>query len=508
MTDRTWRPPATDFVDGRATGQMRTPAAQRGAHQAAIALVLLSGVSACSFAPDYARPSPPMPATYREPVEPGESIARLGWHDFFRRPELQRLIGEALAHNRDIRIASARVAEARAAWRIEGASLYPQLDAVGTGTRGRSLFNLPEVGATPVDIRQVSAQLNASWEIDFWGRLRNLREAARWQYLASEEARRAVATSLVAQVANGYLLEREYEERATLARRSIKTREESLRIMRRRYEVGAGSKLDMTQAQTLLAQARMTLQALEQDRAVNRNALALLVGHPVTIAPGTLTLLDSPEHPPLPVGLPSQLLVNRPDIVEAENRLRAANANIGAARAAFFPNISLTGAYGTMSDDLDGLFSSGSEAWSFSPTISLPLFNAGRLKGNLDVAKARREGAVAEYEKTIQSAFRDVSDALVRRRQLQLQIDTTKEMLAAQRERARLAQLRFDNGRSTYLEVLDAQRDLFDAEQSLVQLRRAELASVVALYSALGGGFAEGRAFDNAETVRNGEQTP
>jgi multidrug efflux system outer membrane protein len=472
------------------------------------AVSMLLGVSACSFVPTYIRPEQPTPAVYHESMQAGESIARLGWHAFFRRPELQGLIGEALANNRDIRIASARVAEARATWRIEGTSLYPQLDAIGTGTRGRNLFNLPGAGATPVDVRQVSAQLSASWEIDFWGRLRNLRDAARWQYLATEEARRAVATSLVAQVANGYLLEREYEERAALARRSIETREESLRIMRRRYEVGAGSKLDMTQAQTLLAQARMTLQALEQDQAVNHNALALLVGHPVTIAPGTLTLLDAPEHPPLAVGLPSDLLVNRPDIVEAENRLRAANANIGAARAAFLPNISLAGAYGTMSDELDGLFTGGSEAWSFTPTIRLPLFNAGKLKGNLDVAQARRDGAIAEYEKAIQSAFRDVSDALVRRRQLQLQIDTTKEMLEAQRERARLAQLRFDNGRSAYLEVLDAQRDLFDAEQSLVQLRRAELASVVALYSSLGGGFADGRAFETVTSANNGEQTP
>ncbi|PEQ13127.1 RND transporter [Novosphingobium sp. PC22D] len=471
-------------------------------------MALALGVSACSFAPDYVRPPQPVPESYPAPAPAGaSSIADLGWQDFFRQPELQRLIAEALANNRDIRIASARVDEARGAWRIEGAPLYPQLDAVATGTRGRSLFNLPTTGATPVEVRQISAQLNASWEIDFWGRLRNLRDAARWQYLATEEARRAVATSLVAQVANGYLLEREYEERAALARRSIETREESLRIMRRRYEVGSGSRLDMAQAQILLAQARTTLQALEQDRAVNRNALALLVGHPVTIAPGTLTLRDAPEGIPLPVGLPSQLLVNRPDVVAAENRLRAANANIGAARAAFLPNISLTGAYGTMSDALDGLFADGSEAWSFSPTISMPLFNAGRLKGNLDVVKARREIAVAEYEQTIQTAFRDVSDALVRRRQLQLQIDTTKDLLDAQRERARLAQLRFDNGRSAYLEVLDAQRDLFEAEQSLVQLRRAELASIVALYAALGGGFAGTPAFDTAATGNDEEQT-
>ena len=331
--------------------------------------------------------------------------------------------------------------------------------------------------------------MSASWEIDFWGRLRNLNDAARNRYLATEEAKRAVATGLIAQVANGYLLEREYEERLALARRTIVTREDSLRIMRRRYEVGSGSKLEMTQAQLLLAQAQDALQALEQDRDVNRNALALLVGRPVEIVPGPLGLAETGPDIALPPGLPSDLLVNRPDIVAAEYQLRAANADIGAARAAFFPNISLTGAFGTASSDLDGLFGDGSRAWSFTPTIALPLFNAGRLSGNLDLAKARQVEAVASYEKTVQGAFRDVSDALVRRRQLALRIDTARSSLDALRERARLAGLRFDNGRSAYLEVLDAQRDLFDTEQALIQLRRAHLASGIALYAALGGGF-------------------
>ncbi len=474
-----------------------------GRASAVLPLLLLAG---CSFAPDHVRPAMPVPDKYVSPASNDTSVGALGWRDYFRDAPLQTLIEQTLANNRDIRIASARVAEARASWRIEGAALYPELNAVGTGTRGRTLFNLPGVGATPVDVRQISAQLSASWEIDFWGRLRNLRDAARWQYLATEEARRAVATDLIAQVANGYLLEREYEERTALARQSISTREEALRILRRRYEVGSGSKLDMAQAQTLLAQAETALQALEQDREVNRNALALLVGQPVDITPGPLGMAELELHVAIPAGLPSELLVNRPDIVAAEHRLRAASANIGAARAAFMPNISLTGAYGTMSDKLDGLFTGGSEAWSFSPTISLPLFNAGRLKGNLDVAKARQEQAVAEYEQAIQSAFRDVSDALVRRRQLALQIDTTARLLDAQRERARLAQLRFDNGRSAYLEVLDAQRDLFEAEQGLVQLRRAEMASAVALYSALGGGFVADTNFNGGASGMNGGQ--
>lgn len=463
-------------------------------------------LSACSFAPDHVRPAMPVPGHYALQATDGASVGVLGWRDYFRDAPLQTLIEQALANNRDIRIASARVAEARASWRIEGSALYPELDAVGTGTRGRTLFNLPGVGATPVDVRQISAQLRASWEIDFWGRLHNLRDAARWQYLATEEARRAVATDLIAQVANGYLLEREYEERTALARQSVTTRKEALRILRRHYEVGSGSKLDMAQAQTLLAQAETALQALEQDRDVNHNTLTLLVGRPVDIAPGPLGMAEVEPHMAIPAGLPSQLLLIRPDIVAAEHRLRAASANIGVARAAFMPNISLTGAYGTMSDELNGLFAGGSEAWSFSPTISLPLFNAGRLKGNLDVARARRDLAVAEYERTVQSAFRDVSDALVRRRQLALQIDTTATLLEAQRERARLAQLRFDNGRSAYLEVLDAQRDLFEAEQALVQLRRAEMASAVALYSALGGGFVADANFDSGASRKNGGQ--
>jgi NodT family efflux transporter outer membrane factor (OMF) lipoprotein len=455
--------------------------------------MLLAG---CSFAPAYVRPPQPVPDRYVEQARPGSSIARIGWRDFFQDAQLRSLITQALANNRDIRIAAARVAEARASWRIEGAALYPQLDAVGTGTRARSLFNLPGSGTLPIDEKQISAQLSAGWEIDLWGRLRNLREAARAQYLASEESRRAIATDLIAQVANGYLLEREYEERAALARRSIGTREESLRIMRRRYEVGSGSKLDMMQAQILLAQAQSALQALDQDRGVNRNALALLVGRSVDITPGASGLAGAWPDLILPAGLPSELLVNRPDILAAEHQLVAANANIGAARAAFFPNINLTGAYGVASASLDDLFKNGVKVWSFTPTVTLPLFDAGRLKGNLGVAQARRDRAVAEYEQAVQRAFRDVSDALVRKRQLALQIDSTAVLLAAQRERARLAQLRFDNGRSTYLEVLDAQRDLFDAEQALVQLRRAELASVIALYSSLGGGFAADPVFD------------
>lgn len=453
-----------------------------------LAPLLLQG---CSLAPTYVRPALPTPDAFpgRSATTVGTSVARIGWRDFFQDEQLRALIADALENNRDIRIAAARVVQARAGWRIEGAALYPEIDAAATGTRGRSFFNLPGAGPLRPEVKQVTAQLSAGWEIDLWGRLRNMQESARNQYLATEEARRGVATDLVAQVATGYLLEREYEERLSLAQQTVSTRQDSLRIMRRRYEVGSGSKLEMTQAQTLLAQAKNVVEQLVQDRDVNRNALTLLVGRPVDIAPGSLGAAEPGLDVAIPDGIPSELLVYRPDVMAAEYQLRAVHADIGAARAAFLPRIQLTGAFGSTSADLDSLFGAGSLSWNFTPTIALPLFNAGRLAANLDLAKARRVEAVATYEKTVQTAFRDVSDALVRRRQLVRQIEITRTVYDALRERARLAQLRFDNGRSTYLEVLDAQRDLFEAEQTLVRLRRAHLASGVALYAALGGGF-------------------
>lgn len=455
----------------------------------ATALLLAGGLSACSFAPDYRTPALPVPASFPAAAPESGSLAALDWQGFFREPALASLIAQALEHNRDVRIAAARIEEARAAYRIQGSSLYPQLNATARGTRAHTPADLSMTGRE-ITSDQIYAQLSAGWEIDFWGRLANLKAAARAQYLASEEGWRGVAISLIAQVANGYWRERELAERIALARSTADGRAESLRIIRRRYEEGAGSKLELVQAETLLAQARTALQALEQDRETNRNALALLAGGPVEAAPGSLQQAEDIALPELAAGLPSELLLHRPDIIAAEQRLRAANANIGAARAAFFPTISLTGAYGTASADLDGLFRAGSEAWSFTPVITLPLFQGGRNIANLDLAKARRNIAVADYERTVQAAFRDVADALVQRRQLAAQIASTRDMVAAQRERARLARLRFDNGRSAYLEVLDAERDLFQGEQALVQLRRAYLASGAGLYAALGGGIA------------------
>jgi NodT family efflux transporter outer membrane factor (OMF) lipoprotein len=451
----------------------------------------LLGLASCNLAPKYVQPELPVPSAYSETAPGGASIATIGWHDFFRDEQLRSLINHAIANNRDMRIATARVAQARGAWRIQGSALYPQFDAQFGGVRGNGSDDFaPDVPLSGVTIpdKLTFAQVGAGWELDFWGKLRNMNEAARQRFFATDEARRAVAINLVAQVANGYLLEREYGDRIAIAERTVETRRESFRIMRRRYEVGYGNNLEAQQAQMLLSEAQTTLEGLVQDRDVNRNTLAYLVGQPVDIPPASLQMVAGVDT--IPVGLPSELLTNRPDIVAAEYGLLAANADIGAARAAFFPSINLTGALGFASTDLSGLFSGGTGNWLFAPVLNLPLFNGGRLRGNLDLAKARQVEAVANYEQTIQNAFREVQDALVRRRQLKLQMDTMTEMLRAAELRARLAQMRYDAGSATYLEVLDGQRDLFDTQQGLVRVQRAYLATAVSLYSALGGGFA------------------
>lgn len=455
-------------------------------HFAAACLCAL-GLGGCSFTPAYVRPALPTPAVFPNQAETTGSVATIGWRDFFPDPELASLIQTALANNRDLRVATARLDQARAQAKFANAQLYPRLDAVAAGTRGRTPADLSPTGQAET-AASYQAVLQAAWEVDLWGRLRAGRASARETYLASAEGRRAVATTLVEQVVIAYLLEAEYQERMQLARRMAETREQSLRIMRRRYEVGSGSKLDMEQAELLLRQAQLSLQGLEGDRAVNRDALDLLVGQPVEISSAGLDLekLDRPA----PTGLPSELLANRPDVAAAEHQLKAANADIGAARAAFFPNISLTAQGGTASAALEHLFRAGQGTWSFAPTLAQTVFDAGRNGANLDLAKAKRDEAVAGYERTIQQAFRDVADALARRRQLAAQIATTESLLLALEERARLADLRFANGRSAYLEVLDAQRNLFNAQQDLVQLKRAYLTSGVALYAALGGGFA------------------
>ena len=452
-------------------------------------LFLLSG---CSLSPHYEQPAPPLAKEFNmeglEVSAASPDVFRLGWSQFFGDARLHELLTLAMENNRSLRVAIQRVEEAMALYGIRRADQLPNISAGALGDRSRVPADLSITGRS-LTAWQYQAMFNLStWELDFWGRVRSLKEADLEFFLAAKEARRAVQLSLVAQVANSYLLERELDERLSSARKALTTREESCRIMKRCYEVGAASKLDATQSELLLNQALSELTVLERMREQSHNALTLLVGAPIILESRPLSQIESAFARDIKPGLPSDLLLNRPDLLAAEHKLKAAHANIGAARAAFFPRIALTGALGSRSSELEDLFGAGSMAWSFMPGISLPIFDGGRNQANFDLAEARRNIAVANYEQTVQSAFREVADALADRRWITRQVAVQQDTVTTLTERTRLAHLRYQSGAASYLEVLDAERDRFAAEQSLVQVRRALLASAVNLYSALGGG--------------------
>ncbi len=453
-----------------------------------IAMTLLL-VGCASMAPDYRAPELPVPDHYAGTGAAASEIdpQLMAWQNYFTDPALQPLIQAGLNHNRDLRLAVLRVAEARAAYGIQRAESLPQFDLAGGGNRQRVPGDLNLTGDT-----QYSSQYNAgvglsSWEVDFWGRIRSLNQAALAQYLASEANQQAVTNSLIAQVADGYYGLLALNERIDLAAKAITTHQESVRIFTRRYQVGSGSKMDLTQVQTLLAQAQGLHSQLQQERDMQIHALQVLVGVETPLpTQARFAMTGLPNS--VPVGLPSNLLTRRPDIIAAEYRLQGANANIGAARAAFFPRLALTGQFGSASADLNGLFDSGSQAWSFMPSLSIPIFHGGRLRANVDLAEVRKDMAVAEYEKTIQQAFREVSDGLNNIKWLSNQITIQGQSLAAQAETARLAQMSYDYGAVNFLSVLDAQRNLLSAEQQLVQVKRGLMSAKISLYMALGGG--------------------
>lgn len=448
--------------------------------------IILSG---CSFAPPHIRPAMPVPCVWPSPKDrTNEAAARLRWREFFRDPRLQAQIEIALCNNRDLHAAISRVELARSLYRVQRADLYPQVSGQAVPMRTKIPGVLLPTGKS-VTARLFAGFLNASWEIDLWGRIRNLSDAGFNNWLATDEARRSVTLILIAEVANNWLMGRELDERIILAHKTINTRRESDRIARRRFEEGYSSRLDLTQADAQLGEAESALISLEQEREQTRNALAVLLGVPACNEVIPLSLVEDAVVRDLPPGLPCELLLQRPDIRGAEDRLRAQEANIGAARAAFFPRITLFGDYGIINASSNALFSGGSEsAWLYGANVVAPIFTGGRLLGNLAGAKAERAIAIAEYEKTVQTAFRDVSDALAARRWLRKQVTTQRQTLAALAERARLSDIRYRTGSSAFLEVLEAQRDLFDTEQTLTQTRRARLSSEINLYVAIGGG--------------------
>lgn len=467
---------------------------------------LVALMSGCTLStPTYQSPALPVADVYTGVAahDTGIPAAQISWKTYFTDPALRHLIEQALANNRDVRSALLRVQEMRAAYGIQRADRLPtiagSLDATRTAVPGDL-----NVSGRPVVGNQFQLGVGfSSWEIDLWGRVSSLNAAALETYLASNATRRATVLSLITQVANSYLALCETDERLMLAQRTVASRAESLRIFRRRVDLGATSRLELTQVELLWQQAMALQVQLEQTRATQINALTLLVGSTLQLPPSPDRFNDLPRLPELKAGLPSDLLLYRPDILATEHAMQAAQANIAAARAAFFPRIALTAFAGTASAELNGLFRSGSQAWTFSPGITLPIFDSGRREAAAEVARLRREQAVAHYEQTIQAAFRDVADALSARHWLAAQDDIARETLRVQSERARLAKLRYDHGSARYLEVLDAERDLLSSEQQLVQIHRASLSAQVALFAALGGGsqFADELSLSFADPV-------
>jgi outer membrane protein, multidrug efflux system len=469
---------------------------------AAAAVLFATG---CTMAPHYNRPEAPVSQTFpqggvyaTQPGEPGGSpVVRsasgaaatdIGWRDFFTDPRLQQLVEIALKNNRDLRVSVLNVEAARAQYQITRAALFPTIDAVGTESRTRVPRDLQTSPLNPVSVYNVGLQ--ASWEIDFWGRIRSLKDQALAQYLATAEARKAAEISLVSQVADQYLTMLADDDLLAVTQNTLKTAQDSYSIAKAQFDNGTGTELDLRQAQTVVESAQANLQAQMRARAQAENALVLLVGEPLPadLAPG-LPLGSQNLLTDIPAGLPSDLLTRRPDIMEAEQQLLAANANIGAARAAFFPKISLTAALGTESLSLGGLFKAGTAAWSFAPQIALPIFEGGQNIANLDLANVQKRIEIANYEKAIQSAFREVADGLAARGTYDQQVAALERDTFANQRTLDLSELRYKNGVDSYLPVLAAQTSLYSSQQTLIQTQLGRQTNLVDLYRALGGGW-------------------
>ena len=486
----------------------------RRARQAALAAAATALLAGCSFIPAYERPAAPVPsdwpASAGAPAGTGVAAADLPWQQFVQDAQLRELIALALDNNRDLRIAAHSIEQTRAQYQIRRADQFPSVGASAAGSRSEP--NADRSAGAPSVASSYSVGIGVSaWELDFFGRVAALKDAALASYLATEEARRTAQISLVASVASTWLQLRTDTELLALAERTLATRTQSLTLIRLRFEQGATSALELRQAESLTAAAQATRAQQARLRAQDINLLALLVGQaiPDALVP-PLPAVAAPEPPrdaalasadiapaarlpgfaEVPAGLPSDLLLRRPDLRAAEQQLIAANAHIGAARANFFPRIALTGSLGRVSRDLDGMFGSGgSAAWSFGPSIALPIFDMGRNQANLESAQAARAIAVAQYEKAVQTAFREVADALAARSTLADQLAALQAQADAERERLQLADLRWRNGVATYLDLLDAQRSLFATQQALAQVQLAQRVNEVQLYKALGGGW-------------------
>ena len=455
-------------------------------------VLLVAGLTGCATGPDYQRPDLTLPNAWRFSDTSTNSLADMSVADIYRDPVLNSLITTALSNSPDVRSAMARIEQAAAALRIQQADYWPGINGSATYTKARK-GNIPPLRGAEGEQYDVFGAL--SYEVDVWGRIRRLNEAARAQYLATEEAKRSVEIGLVAGVASTYFNLRALDRQLEIATATLASREDMLELTKIKYDDNNGivSELDVAQAQTQVSSTKSSIANLQRLIATTENALNLLLGGYPGDIPRGLGLAEQWQPDDVPAGLPSDLLLRRPDVQAAEQNLIAANANIGVARAAYFPAISLTGALGLQSDDLGDLFKTGiSKAWNFSPSLTAPIFNAGKIRANVRVAEAQRKEALASYEKTIQTAFREVADALAGVKYLREQLAADEDNLRAETRRLDLSQMRYEGGVASYSDVLDAQRYQFSAELTAVQTRNDLLNATVQLYKALGGGWQGG----------------
>jgi len=457
---------------------------------------LALALAGCTMAPKYARPTAPVPAQWSQGTaatsQPATTNApeawQVNWREFITDPKLQQVIGLALTNNRDLRLASLNVERARAMYGIQRSSLWPTVNGTGSGGQQRLPADLSSTGRRQTVSRHDANLGVAGWEIDFFGRIRSLKDRALEEYLGTEQARRSAQILLISSVANAYLALAADHEGLKLVEITLQTQQGAYDLIKRRYVLGLTPELDLYRAQAQVDAARGDIARFQQQIAHDENALTLLLGGPVPagLLPAELGGIEPLKD--ISAGVPSETLLRRPDVLQAENLLRAANADIGAARAAFFPRVSLTAAIGTASSDLTGLFKSGSGTWSYAPQIVMPIFDARTWSAH-KAAKVQQKMAVTQYEKAIQEAFREVADTLAVRATVDDQVAAQKSLVAAVAETHRLSNSRYERGIDSYLGVLDAQRSLYAAQQGLVGLRLAKLANNVRFYAVLGGGW-------------------
>ncbi|HEY9104174.1 efflux transporter outer membrane subunit [Chitinimonas sp.] len=459
-----------------------------------IALPLLLALSACAMTPALVKPDAPIAATYPVALGAGreQAIGDLGWKTIFADPRLQRLIELALLNNRDLKLATLNAEAVQSQYRIARAARLPTVEAVGSASRQRIPANneaMPAAGPSIQSQAGVNVGISA-FEIDLFGRTRAESDAALERYLASEEGKRAAQITLVGAIADAYFAERVADEQFRLAEQTVRDWRDSLELTLQLQKAAQSSKLEIAQAEGQVASAEADLQARQRSLARARNALALLIGTEIPAGlPVPMALDETVVQTNLSAGLPSELLSRRPDILQAEHSLAAANADIGAARAAFFPRLSLTSSLGFASTSLGGLFSGDQRVWTFVPQISVPIFNAGRLRGELRLAELRKSVAVVEYERAIQIAFREVADGLAGRETYGRQVLAQAWVVRKAEQRTDLATQRYRAGVDGRLELLDSQRNLSAARQALLELRREEISNAIALYKSLGGGL-------------------